>query len=76
MPSRAAPIIATSRVALPMGWWLTFDPRDDGSLQGFVSKGQRSASLAFALETGTDSTNDEDIPEPVLSALDAYTSYA
>lgn len=68
-------LTAHSRIPLPLGWLLTFDPRDDGSLQGFVSKGQRSASLAFALETGTDSTNDEDIPEAVLSALEGYGQY-
>ena len=69
------PITATSRIGLPQGWVLTFDTRDDGSLQGFVSKGQQSASLAFALETGTDSSCDEDIPAAVLTALTPYAAY-
>ena len=69
------PATATSRISLPLGWVLTFDTRDDGSLQGFIAKGQRSASLAFALETGTDSSCDEEIPAIVLNALNAYAEY-
>jgi hypothetical protein len=64
-----------SKVQLPCGWKLEICARDDGSLQGFINKGQQSASLAFALETGIDSHNDEPIPAQVLKALEEYRDY-
>jgi hypothetical protein len=57
-------------IKLPQGWHMTFDERDNGSMQAFVhnDKGQ-AASLNFARETGTDSSLDEPIPADVLKVI-------
>jgi hypothetical protein len=63
-------ITASTRIALPCGWEMTFDTRDNGSLQAFVNKGRRGASLNFARETGTDSSDDEPIPAQVMRVIE------
>jgi hypothetical protein len=69
------------KVQLPMGWALVFCATREGdgqdALQGFVN-GPRgaSASLAFALETGaTSDDNERPIPPAVLKALEQYEEY-
>lgn len=68
---------ANKVIKLPMGWKLELDPstRPEGEFQGFVFSpdGRESASLAYALEVGTTSGNDEcEIPQAVLTELEKY----
>lgn len=64
-------------VHLPLGWKITFEPRDDGSPQGFLigPKGQH-ASLNFALGMGHCSDDAESpLPLQVRSRLREYEQY-
>lgn len=77
MPDHA--ITSDTVVELSDGWKLTFDERNDESLQGFVKgpgEGQ-SASLNFALSTGCVSDDEETpIPDHILSELQDYDEFA
>lgn len=71
------PISMPATVHLPLGWKITFEPRDNGTPQGFLEgpKGA-SASLNFALECGHCSDDAETpIPLQVKARLGAYEEY-
>ena len=49
------------------GWTLTAEENQDrGGMDFFLIKGDQSASLQFAIETGTDSSCDEPIPDETI----------
>jgi hypothetical protein len=75
-------INATSRIRLPQGWVLTFEPRGpdcDYSLQGFIEgpKGH-TASLGAALGWGVAEgkwCEEITVPAAVIAALKPYAEY-